>query len=110
MAEAQSSSALTSVAFEGSDLASLLQKEFKPKTDEAKSAVEAAVQTLAQQALAQTTLIGTDVVKSIEAMIAAIDEKLTAREVTDSINSFEDRVRKREPEVKWQFIEPDVAA
>jgi type VI secretion system protein ImpC len=79
MAEAQSSSALTSVAFEGSDLASLLQKEFKPKTDEAKSAVEAAVQTLAQQALAQTTLIGNDVVKSIEAMIAAIDEKLTAQ-------------------------------
>ena len=79
MAEAQSSSALTSVAFEGSDLASLLQKEFKPKTDEAKSAVEAAVQTLAQQALSQTTLIGNDVVKSIEAMIAAIDEKLTAQ-------------------------------
>ena len=79
MAEAQTSSALTSVAFEGSDLASLLQKEFKPKTDEAKSAVEAAVQTLAQQALAQTQLIGSDVVKSIEAMIAAIDEKLSSQ-------------------------------
>jgi type VI secretion system protein ImpC len=79
MAEAQTSSALTSVAFEGSDLASLLQKEFKPKTDEAKSAVEAAVQTLAQQALSQTALIGSDVVKSIEAMIAAIDAKLTAQ-------------------------------
>lgn len=79
MAEAQTSSALTSVAFEGSDLASLLQKEFKPKTDEAKSAVEAAVQTLAQQALSQTALIGNDVVKSIEAMIAAIDAKLTSQ-------------------------------
>ena len=79
MAEAQSSSALAAVAFEGSDLASLLQKEFKPKSDEAKSAVEAAVQTLAQQALAQTQLIGNDVVKSIEAMIAAIDAKLTAQ-------------------------------
>ncbi|MFO1330018.1 MAG: type VI secretion system contractile sheath large subunit [Rubrivivax sp.] len=79
MAEAQTSSALNAVAFEGSDLASLLQKEFKPKTDEAKSAVEAAVQTLAQQALAQTQLIGNDVVKSIEAMIAAIDEKLSAQ-------------------------------
>jgi len=80
MAEAQtSSSALASVAFEGSDLASLLQKEFKPKTEEAKSAVEAAVQTLAQQALSQTKLIGTDVVKSIEAMIAAIDEKLSSQ-------------------------------
>ena len=77
MAEAQSSSALAGVAMEGSDLASLLQKEFKPKSDDAKSAVEQAVQTLAQQALAQTQLIGHDVVASIEAMIAAIDKKLT---------------------------------
>ena len=77
MAETQSSSALAAVSFEGSDLASLLQKEFKPKSDEAKSAVETAVQTLAQQALAQTQLIGKDVVKSIEDMIAAIDKKLS---------------------------------
>ena len=77
MAETQSTSALAGVAFEGSDLASLLQKEFKPKSDEAKSAVEKAVQTLAQQALAQTQLIGKDVVKSIEDMIAAIDKKLS---------------------------------
>ena len=77
MAEAQSSSALAGVAMEGSDLASLLQKEFKPKSDDAKSAVEQAVQTLAQQALAQTQLIGSDVVASIEAMIAAIDKKLS---------------------------------
>ena len=41
------------MTLEGSDFASLLKKEFKPKTDEAKSAVEQAVQTLAQQALAQ---------------------------------------------------------
>ncbi len=77
MAETQTSSALAGVAFEGSDLASLLQKEFKPKSDEARSAVESAVQTLAQQALAQTQLIGKDVVKSIEDMIAAIDKKLS---------------------------------
>ncbi len=77
MADTQSSSALASVQLEGNDLASLLNKEFKPKTDEAKSAVEAAVQTLAQQALGQTKLIGSDVVKSIEAMIAAIDRKLS---------------------------------
>ena len=77
MAETQSSSALAAVSLEGNDLASLLQKEFKPKSDEARSAVEAAVQTLAQQALAQTQLIGKDVVKSIEDMIAAIDKKLS---------------------------------
>jgi type VI secretion system protein ImpC len=77
MAEMQSSTALAGVSFEGSDLASLLQREFKPKSDEAKSAVEAAVQTLAQQALSKTQLIGNDVVKSINDMIAAIDKKLS---------------------------------
>src|SRR5499427_9204104 len=56
---------------------SLLRKEFKPKTDEAKEAVERAVRTLAEQALSQTKLVGTDVVKSIEAMIAQLDKKLT---------------------------------
>jgi type VI secretion system protein ImpC len=70
-------SALKDVAYEGSDFASLLQKEFKPRSDEAKSAVEAAVLTLAQQALANTQVIGKDVTKSIQAMIAEIDRKLT---------------------------------
>ncbi|RST50635.1 type VI secretion system contractile sheath large subunit [Variovorax sp. MHTC-1] len=78
MAEAlEQQSALKDVAYEGSDFSSLLQKEFKPRSDEAKSAVEAAVLTLAQQALANTQVIGKDVTKSIQAMIAAIDQKLT---------------------------------
>lgn len=83
MAETEQQKALEGVSLEGNELASLLQKEFKPKTDEAKSAVEQAVQTLAAQALAQTQLIGSDVVKSIEAMIAAIDKKLS-----DQINQI----------------------
>ena len=70
-------SALSGVTMEGSDFASLLKKEFKPKTEEAKSAVEAAVQTLAQQALVNTTIIASDAVKTIEGMIAALDKKLT---------------------------------
>src|SRR3982750_1543566 len=64
-------------ATEVSDFDSLLKKEFKPKTDEAKEAVQRAVRTLAEQALSQTTLIGSDVVKSIEAIIAELDNKLT---------------------------------
>ncbi|HSV58237.1 MAG TPA: type VI secretion system contractile sheath large subunit [Variovorax sp.] len=76
-AATQQESALKDVAYEGSDFSSLLQKEFKPRSDEAKSAVEAAVLTLAQQALANTQVIGKDVTKSIQAMIAAIDAKLT---------------------------------
>jgi type VI secretion system protein ImpC len=62
---------------EVSDLDSLLKKEFRPKTDQAKEAVEKAVRTLAEQALSQTTLISADVVQSIEAMIAQLDKTLT---------------------------------
>jgi type VI secretion system protein ImpC len=73
----QTSSALAGATLEGNDFTALLSKEFKPKTDEARGAVEQAVQTLAQQALANTTLIGDDAIKSIAAMIAAIDRKLS---------------------------------
>jgi len=78
MAETQDqTSQAQPLVVEGTEFSQLLQKEFKPKTDEAKSAVEVAVRTLAAQALAQTKLIGADVMKSIEAMIAEIDRKLT---------------------------------
>ena len=60
-----------------SEFANLLTREFKPKTDNARAAVEAAVQTLAQQALSNTQLISGDSLRSIEAIIAALDAKLT---------------------------------
>ena len=44
-------------AVEVSELDQLLQKEFKPRSDAAKEAVETAVRTLAEQALQQTTVI-----------------------------------------------------
>jgi len=62
---------------EVSEFQSLLNKSFKPKTDQAKSAIASAVTTLAEQALKNTTLISDDVLKSIRDMIAAIDKKLT---------------------------------
>ncbi|HEX6708655.1 MAG TPA: type VI secretion system contractile sheath large subunit [Albitalea sp.] len=71
------SSALQGIEYQGSEFASLLNKEFKPKSDDAKSAVETAVQTLAQQALANTNLISSDVIMSIEAMIAELDKRLS---------------------------------
>jgi type VI secretion system protein ImpC len=74
---AAAGSALQGIQYEGNEFAALLNKEFKPKTDEAKSAVEQAVQTLAQQALANVNLISADVVASIESMIAALDKKLS---------------------------------
>jgi type VI secretion system protein ImpC len=70
-------SALQGIEFQGNEFASLLNKEFKPKSDDAKSAVEQAVLTLAQQALSQTKLIGSDVIMSIEAMIAELDKRLS---------------------------------
>jgi len=72
-------SALQGIEYQGNEFASLLNKEFKPKSDDAKSAVEQAVLTLAQQALAQTNLIGSDVIMSIEAMIAELDKRLSTQ-------------------------------
>ncbi|MBI4696812.1 MAG: type VI secretion system contractile sheath large subunit [Gammaproteobacteria bacterium] len=75
--QTQASEQQAGVAFEASEFSALLQKEFKPTSDSAKAAVESAVQTLAQQALSSTTLISKDAVRSIEAIIAALDKKLT---------------------------------
>ena len=73
----QGNASFAGVTMEGGDFASLLNKEFKPKSDEARSAVESAVQTLAQHALANATLISGDTITTIESMIAAIDRKLS---------------------------------
>jgi type VI secretion system protein ImpC len=62
---------------ESNDFAALLQREFKPRTDTAREAVETAVSTLAQHALAATSLISNDAITTINALIAAIDRKLT---------------------------------
>jgi type VI secretion system protein ImpC len=75
----QGSSALQGIEYEGGDFASLLNKKFSPRSDEAKSAVEQAVQTLAQQALAQTGLISSDVIGSIGSLIGELDKKITAQ-------------------------------
>jgi len=77
MSTQQESSAAAGGVSELGDFASLLQKEFKPKSDQAKSAVESAVHTLAQQALADTALVSSDVYNTIEALIAALDKKLS---------------------------------
>ncbi len=59
------------------EFAALLQKEFKPRSDQAKEAIETAVKSLAQQALEGAPLISDDVLKSINAMIAELDHRLT---------------------------------
>ena len=59
------------------DFSSLLEKEFRPKSDRAKAEVEAAVSTLAAQVLEGEALISDDAISTINAIIAEIDSKLT---------------------------------
>jgi type VI secretion system protein ImpC len=64
---------------EVNEFEALLRKEFKPKTDRVKEAIGTAVRTLAQQALADTALVGEDAVKTVEGLIAEIDRRLSAQ-------------------------------
>jgi type VI secretion system protein ImpC len=79
--------------------AELLQKEFKPKTDRARSEVERAVQTLAEQALRETTVVSDDVVATIKALIAEIDAKLSAQ-----INVILHNERFQQVESAWRGL------
>ncbi|WP_336983038.1 MULTISPECIES: type VI secretion system contractile sheath large subunit [unclassified Cedecea] len=60
-----------------SDFNALLTREFKPKSDQAKTAVEIAVKTLAEQALSTSITMADDAYKNIAAIIAEIDMKLS---------------------------------
>lgn len=60
-----------------SDFNALLNREFKPKSDQAKTAVEIAVKTLAEQALSTSITMADDAYKNIAAIIAEIDMKLS---------------------------------
>ncbi|TMP99941.1 MAG: type VI secretion system contractile sheath large subunit [Verrucomicrobia bacterium] len=55
----------------------LLNKEFKARDTQKQTAVQNAIRTLAQQALASTQLISADVNRTVSAMIAEIDRKLS---------------------------------
>lgn len=66
-------------SFDHAVFTNLLDREFKPKGDEQRDAVVAAVRTLAEQALANTATMSDDAYSSIEAIIAEIDHKLSAQ-------------------------------
>ena len=57
----------------------LLKKSFKPRNDSAATEVQTAVQALVQQALQDTSLVKSDVLDTIESMIAKLDEQLTVQ-------------------------------
>lgn len=74
--KAQATGAAPAAEVTVDDFSALLQKEFKPKNDAAKSRVELAVRTLAEQALAGSNVMPGDVIGTIESMISALDSKL----------------------------------
>jgi len=59
------------------DFSSLIQRDFKPKNDESATKIQAAVATLAEQALQDSARISDDVFSTIDAMVAEIDRKLS---------------------------------
>ncbi|ERR1700722_2251309 len=74
---AQGAGAAAAAPAELNEFDALLNKEFKARDPEKQSAVHAAVRTLAEQALSSTALISTDATRTISAIIAEIDRKLS---------------------------------
>ncbi|MFG0304812.1 MAG: type VI secretion system contractile sheath large subunit [Phycisphaerales bacterium JB040] len=79
MSEAEQQAASAAEGLSESDFSALLKKEFKPKSDRQKEAVENAVKTLAEQVLSSADVVSDDAVRTIEAIIAEIDKRLSAQ-------------------------------
>ena len=99
MAETQKETQAASATMEVSDFSALLNKQFKPQTEGAKKEVATAVRTLAQQALSATKLISTDVVQTINAIIAEIDRKMS-----DQINKIMHAAEFQQLESAWRGL------
>ncbi|MBV8278071.1 MAG: type VI secretion system contractile sheath large subunit, partial [Verrucomicrobia bacterium] len=57
---------------EPSEFDALINKEFRPKTDQARTAVQDAVKTLAEQAVGAASLISDDVLLTIESLVGEL--------------------------------------
>src|SRR6516162_112518 len=64
---------------EADEFAALLKQSFKPRTERAATEVENARKTLVEQALSDARLIKSDVLDTIEEMIAQLDKRLSAQ-------------------------------
>jgi len=62
---------------ESGDFASLLNKEFKPKSERAREEVESAIRTLAEQVLNKSDIVSDDVTQTINAYIGELDRKIS---------------------------------
>jgi type VI secretion system protein ImpC len=101
MAEQQKEreAAAESVVAEGSEFAALLNKEFKPQTDRARTEVQSAVRTLAEQALSGVSLTSADAVTNIKAIIAELDHKLS-----DQVNEIIHQEEFQDLESAWRGL------
>jgi type VI secretion system protein ImpC len=73
----ESAGTATETEFAPDDFSALLRKEFKPANEEKADRIELAIQTLAQQVLADATVVTDDVFSTMDRLRAAIDKKLT---------------------------------
>lgn len=78
---------------------SLVQREFKPRSDQATYALHISMQTLAEQALSAVHLIADDTLSTIEALIAAIDSKLSSQ-----VNAILHHKAFRQLESSWRGL------
>ncbi len=77
MTHTEQSQRVAASAIELDDFNALLAKEFKPRSDQTRAAVEGAVKTLAEQALVNAVTLSDDAYKCIASIIAEIDRKLS---------------------------------
>jgi type VI secretion system protein ImpC len=99
MSEQAKQAAPQAATEEISEFEKLLERDFKPQGEGAREDIKNAVRTLAENALANTTLVSDDAVKSIQAMIAAIDAKLT-----EQINEIIHHEAFRQLEGTWRGL------
>src|ERR1700756_5314770 len=64
---------------EADEVADLLKQSFKPRPERAATEVENAINTLVEEALADSSVVKADVLDTIEEMIAQLDKKLSAQ-------------------------------
>jgi type VI secretion system protein ImpC len=99
MSEQAKQAAPEAATGEISEFEKLLERDFKPQGEGAREDIKNAVRTLAENALANTTLVSDDAVKSIQAIIAAIDAKLT-----EQINEIIHHEAFRQLEGTWRGL------
>ena len=97
--QAKEAAAPAGATEEVSEFEKLLERDFKPQGDGARDDIKSAVRVLAEQALSTTNLVSDDAVKTIQAIIAAIDAKLT-----EQVNEIIHNEQFRSLEGSWRGL------